>query len=53
VKISTEDQEPLKKKPHQVHMTAGKWQDFPQAQKVQSNYSHLDCDAMYCDVQVL
>jgi len=52
VKISTEDQEPLKNKPHEVHMTAGKWQDFLQAQKLQSNCSLLECDAMYFDVQV-
>jgi hypothetical protein len=52
VKISTKDQEPLKNKPHEVHMTASKWQGFPQAQNLQSNYSHLECDAMYFDVQV-
>jgi hypothetical protein len=52
VKISTEDQEPLKNKPEEVHMTADKWQDFPQAQKLQTNYSLLKCDVMYFDIQV-
>jgi len=42
----------IKNKPDEVHMTGGKCQDFPQAQKLHSNYSLLECDVMYFDIQV-